>query len=256
MKELIIDILSNEIDKNIVADLINSYSDVKDAFIKGDYEGAQSKSGKFVENVFRTLYHIRRKKVLPEIKQHQIEEITKDLLNSDGKTYPESIRILIPSIAKSMIYEPRSKLGSVHQKPIKPDFIDAKLTVGASDWIIAELLRLYHTRDAQKVNELIKNVVKDYIPVLQKVGDETFVDAKTNCEEEILIRLSDVGNGGLSRKELGKSMKHNFDRSTITNTLGKLIKNKDIFFTKDNKYVIFESSRKKIANKIIKLQEE
>lgn len=256
MKEKIIGILSSEIDKSIITDLINSYSDVKDSFIKGDNEGAQSKSGKFVENVFRTLYYIRRNQVLKEIKPHQFEEIAEELRNSDGKKYPESVRLLIAPIAKSMIYEPRSKLGSVHVKPITPDFIDAKLTVDASDWIIAELLRLYHKRDAQEVNELIKNVVKEYIPIVQKIGDETFVNAKVKCEEEILIRLSDVGNGGLSRNELGAAMKNHFDASTITNTLKKLMKNRDGHLTKTERYVISDPAREKISKRIVELREE
>ena len=252
MKDQIINILSQNIHKGIIKDLVNSYEKVKDEFVKKNYEEAQSKSGKFVDNVFRTLNFILTNQVLNEIKSGQMDKISEKLRNANGSKYPESIRLLIPNIAQSMIYQPRSKLGSVHQKPITPDFIDAKLTVGACDWIIAELLRLYHTRDSQKVNELIKNVVKDYVPVIQNIGDETFVNAKVNCEEEILIRLYD-SIYGFSRKELGITMGAHFSPSTITNVLKKLGEERDVHLTNDGKYIISEPARKKISGRIMEL---
>ena len=254
MKDQLIDILSQTIDKEIVKDLVNSYVKVKDEFIKGNYEEVQSKSGKFVENVFRTLNFIISRQVLKEIKSGEMNKIPEKLRTANGSKYPESIRLLIPDIAQSLIYQPRSKLGSVHQKPITPDFIDAKLTVESSDWIMAELLRQYDTRDVEKVRCLIDNVVKEYIPIIQKVGDEVFVDANVKCDEEILIRLHESTNG-LTRNELGEAMRH-FDSSTISNSLKKLLRApRKIFFTKDKKYVIAESTRKKIINRIVELSD-
>ena len=252
MKDQIINILSQTIDKDIVKDLVNSYEKVKDEFIKGNYEEAQSKSGKFVDNVFRTLNYIITGQALKEIKPNEMSKISEKLRNANGSKYPESIRLLIPDIAQSLIYQPRSKLGSVHQKPVTPDFIDAKLTVESSDWIMAELLRQYDTRDVEKVSFLINNVVKEYIPIIQRVGDEIFVDADVKCDEEILIRLHESTNG-LTRKELGEAMRH-FDSSTISNSLKKLQKPpRDVFLTRGKKYVIAESTRKKISKRILEL---
>jgi hypothetical protein len=252
MKDQIINILSQKINHDLVKDLVNSFEDVKNSYIKGDHEAALSKSGKFVENVFRVLKFIKSNQMLKEIKQQEFNEISKDLLNADGKKFPESIRILIPRIALSLVYEPRSKLGAIHVKEINPDFIDGKLTVGACDWIMAEFLRVFHTRDPEIVDELIKKLVKEYIPVIQKVGDETFVNAKVECKDEILIRLLDSDNG-LSRKELGSSIKHHFSASTITESLQKLVKDKDVFLTKSDKYVISGLAEKRISALIVEL---
>ncbi|MDE1818705.1 MAG: hypothetical protein KGI19_08900 [Thaumarchaeota archaeon] len=253
MKDEIVSILSEKIDKNLVKDLVNSYHDVKDTYIKGDNETALSKSGKFVENVFRVLRFIKSNQVLKEIKPQEFNKISEDLKNADGSKIRESIRILIPRIAMYMIYEPRSKLGAVHVKEINPDFIDGKLTIGACDWIMAEFLRVYHTRDSETVYNLIQNVVKDYIPIIQKIGDEKFVNTNVECSDEILIRLSDVLDDGLTRKDLGESMKNHFGQSAITKALQKLVKDRDIFLTKTGKYVISDPAREKIASKIIEL---
>ncbi len=253
MKDQIISILSQQLNPDLVKDLVNSYEAVKDSYIKGDHEIALVKSGKFVENVFRILKFILNKQVLAEIKSGDFNKISDDLEKADGSKFSESVRLLIPQIAISIIYKPRSKLGAAHQKPINPDYIDGKLSVGTCGWIMAEFLRLYHTRDTETVEKLIKDVVKEYIPVIQTIGDEKFVNAQVACDDEILIRLFDASNDGLSRKDLGNSMKRHFKPPTITNAIRDLEENRDIHLTKDNNYVISEPARKSIASKIIEL---
>src|SRR5689334_2116694 len=108
MKDQIIALLSQQLDPDLVKDLVNSYVDVKDNHIKGNDEASISKSGKFVENVFRILKFILNKKVLSEIKQGDFNKISDDLKNADGSKFPESVRILIPKISHSLIYEPRN----------------------------------------------------------------------------------------------------------------------------------------------------
>lgn len=255
MEDEIVKLLSKEIDKKLVDDLIESYIKIKKEFINSNYEETQSKSGKFVENVFRVLHYIRTKQIKSEIKQHEINDEINKLLNLDGKKFSESIRILIPEIANTVIYLLRSKLGSVHVKPIKPDFIDAKLTVDACNWIIAELLRTYHERNTDSVENLIKNVVQEDIPILQKYGDEIFLNVKVKAEDEILIRLLDA-NDGLTRKELGTHMKANFSKSTITSTVKKLSKERKIHLSKNKKLILADSERKNVSQLIQKLTKE
>ena len=77
------------------------------------------------------------------------------------------------------------------------------------------------------------------------------MDANVKCDEEILIRLYQDPEG-LTRNKIGIAMKH-FDSSTISNNLKKLKKSRDVFLTKNKKYVIAESTRKNISDRIIEL---
>ena len=251
MKEQIINILSQKIDKNIVEDLVNSYEEIKNEFINNNYVEVHSKSGKFVENVFIILNFIITNKTIGELKLGDINKISKKLKNANDSKYAESIRLLIPDIARSLIYQPRSKMGAVHKKPVTPDFIDAKLTISASDWIMAELLRQYDTREVKKIQQLINNVVMDHIPIIQKIGEEIFVDAHVRCNEEILIILYQNTNG-LTKKEIYAAIKH-FDRSTVFRNLKKMEKSRCVFLTEANRYVIAGSAKKRISNRIIEL---
>lgn len=252
MRELIIEILSDKIDSGLVTDLVDSYVSVKDSHILGDDESAISKSGKFVENVFRVLKYIKNKKILPEIKSHQFVEISEELRNLPSSTYPDSIRLLIPKISLSIIYETRSKSGAVHVKKINPDFIDGKFVVGICDWVMAELLRQFYSRDPLLVFELIQKIVKESIPVIQIVGDEKFVTAKLDCETDILLRLFESENG-LDRKEIGIALKLYFTPQKITSSLKKLTTDRAIFPIKSGKFVISDLKRPEIKNLIFKL---
>ena len=108
MKEQIINSLSQKLDDGIVKDLINIYEKTKNEFIKGNYEEVQSKSGKFVENVFRILNFVLTQEVINEIQSSEMNKLSKKLKELSDPACPESIRLLIPNIAQSLIYQPRS----------------------------------------------------------------------------------------------------------------------------------------------------
>ena len=245
IKDQIVDILSEKTEPRIISDLINAYVAMKDDYIKKNYDEVQSKSGKFIENVFRLLKYASTEKFVQEINSGGMNKITNELKKLNNNDCPERMRILMPIIASS-IYQQRSKLGSVHQKPLSPDFIDAKLTIASSDWIVAEFLRHYDDRDANKTQNLIYDVVKECVPIIQTVGEEIFVDATVKCDDEILIRLY-YCNGGLTRRELGKAMRMYPSPSTITKALTRLKQSKKIFYTQSQKYVLAESSRSSTA---------
>ena len=216
----------------------------------GNYEETQSKSGKFVENVFRALQYIINKEILTEIKPNEMERISNALAQLDKSTYSESIRLLIPNISRTLIYLPRSKLGSVHQKLITPDFIDAKLTIEASNWIMAEFLRQYG-KQKRNIQLLIDNIFNENFSIIQNSDDEIFIDAEITCEEEILIRLH-ISNNGLDRNELRQTIK-NFSPFHVTKKLKELKKFKSIFVTQKKRYIIAESARRKIRKRIAEL---
>jgi len=249
LKDKIIEHLSNSIDESLVESLIKSYERVKSDFVKGDYEGALLKSGKFVENIFRILKFLKNGSIVEEIKQGEFESIRKDLETVSSDKLPESVRILIPRIASSMIYDTRSKMGAAHQKSIEPDFIDAKLTISASDWIVAELLRLYHTRETEEVIKLMKNIVKEYVPFVEVKRGSKFVTMKGDCKEKILVSLLHAGDDGLTRAEVGKLI-HDYTPGRITQSLNELEAESKIGKALDDYYVILNPGEEDISKKI------
>lgn len=248
MKEEIISRLSGRIDKDLLNDLITSWELVKLEYRKGIWSRTLAESGRFVENVFRVLEFIRSGNKLEEIKD--LEDIKFKLEQTPNKKLSESIRILIPRIAISLIYSLRSKKDAIHVKPIKPDQIDATLAISGCDWIIAELLRNYGIGNTAEIIDLIQRVIKKEIPLIQNFNGEKLVTRKVDCRTEILIHLLDTKEG-LTRNNIGKLLKLR-PASTITVNLKSLESDRYIFFKGNGKYVITEAGELELFESLSK----
>lgn len=243
MNDEIINILSKNIDSNLVEDLVASYQSIHKAYFSGDDEGTLSKSGKFVENVFRVLNYIITKNKLSEIKQGQLNELFEKFEKADGKKFSDTIRLVIPRVALTT-YTMRSKLGSEHVKSITPDFIDAKFTISSCDWIIAELLRSHMGRDSSKVDEIIQKVKAKENPKLEsfdvqlanKIDDmsipELFIillrTKHSQTKSEVSDTLTKIGKDISSWLSGGNFSKRLIKKGLVTK-VGKTENNEELF---------------------------
>jgi hypothetical protein len=120
----------------------------------------------FVEHTLRAIEFIRTGTAPNEIKSAQ--QTVKDIEKDTG--LPQGLRLLVPRIAHSMIYDVRSKRGAIHVKEIDPRGIDAALSVQAASWVIAELLRLYHSDDEATVTVALQSLMRPHIPLVALFG--------------------------------------------------------------------------------------
>ncbi len=136
---------------------------------------------------------------------------------------PESVRVLIPRIASAMIYDPRSKKGAIHVKPIDPNYMDATLAVSGCDWVLAEFLRTYHVRESEELQGVIGSLVMRKVPYVERHGDRSFVTVHLGAEDEILLLLLDSSQG-VGRSSIGKSLGNTYTQGRITQALQALVK--------------------------------
>jgi hypothetical protein len=204
MHDVICQNLSVAIDPAIVTQLVVTYERVISKFRTGDLDGCLVTAGKFVEHALRAIEFIRAGTAPREIKSpsETIKQIEKD------QNLPESIRILMPRIAYSMIYEVRSKRGAVHVKDLDPRHIDGSLAVQAASWVIAEFLRLYHSGNEDEVAEAMAVLMRGHVPFVEVFGDEQVVTKNVPCSLEILLLLSRASPNGLDRKAVGRLTKY------------------------------------------------
>ncbi len=181
-------ILSQKIKPDLVKDLLNTYDSVQKEYYDDDNESTLSKSGKFVENVFRILHYIVTSEVLSEIKEGQLTKIFNEMEKADSSKFSDTIRLVIPRVGMT-IYTMRSKLGSEHVKPTVPDFIDAKFTISSCDWIISELLRSYYDRDPSKIQELLQNIKSKKSRTLSSFETELAVKIDNLAITEIVAAI-------------------------------------------------------------------
>lgn len=213
--------LSSQFPIKLVEDLLQSYEEVLVSFRKGAWSETLWKAGKFVENVFRVLYFAAHKRVIDQVQS--VDEMRKEF-EKLPEEFPESVRILIPRIAYSMIYSPRSKKGAVHVKPVNPDFMDATLTASACQWILAELLRNYHRNQTGRLKELIQSIVNKTIPFVEEFDGQPFVTIKLKSAVDEILLLLLHNKEGMNRKAIGVSLRPHYSKSRISHALNEIVK--------------------------------
>lgn len=232
MRSVIQKNLSSKIDPVVVKALLDTYEKMVAERRKGGVEECLTQGGKFVEQALRAVEFIRIGSAPVEIKHptDTIKTIEKD------KALPDSLRVLIPKVAHSMVYEIRSKRGAVHVKEIDPREIDASLCVQAASWVIAELLRLYHVDSEVAVAEAMTVLMRAEMPLIEILGDEVVVTAKVSCPVELLLLIGRCAPAGIDRKGIGLSSKNG--SSTVSKTLQRLSDDRLIHRSADGRFHI------------------
>lgn len=216
MRDQIINDLSAHLDKAVVSSLVTEYEKLVSRYRSGNVEGCLVAAGKFVEHTFRALEYLRTRTAPPEIKS---ASATAKTIEADT-SLPEPVRLLIPRIALSMVYDIRSKRGAVHVKEIDPRYIDASLAVHGASWVIAEFLRLYHNSAEDVVGRAMRALLHGHIPFVETFGDEVAVTLQVSCEDELLLLLSKAEPDGFDRRALGRASK--YSPAAVTRALQRL----------------------------------
>ena len=165
--------ISSIIDQKISKDLITEWNDLLDAHSKEKIKILRM-STHFIENIFRALEYLRTNKRIDEVPQHKIDEIVSEMKKISKVRYDDRIRIVVPSIALSMLTL-RSKIGS-HVKSYSEIFPDAVLFLEMGKWILLQFLMLAKS-DKEVIDMLLdtnvqqtnENIIETL--VVQKIHD-------------------------------------------------------------------------------------
>jgi hypothetical protein len=208
--------LSTAIDRSIVEDLLGSYERLIAENRLGDHAAALMQAGRFVEHTFRAIEYVRTGKA-PAL----IKSVAAAMRTIEADTaIVDSLRILIPRVAYGMIYDIRSKRNAVHVNEIDPSPIDTALAASAAGWILAELLRLYHSGSEREIARTMSALTQARLPLVEVILDEALVSAKVPVNIELLLLLANAAPNGLTRSDLGKSAK--CSASSVTRSLQAL----------------------------------
>ncbi|MFH1591968.1 MAG: hypothetical protein ABIB47_01225 [Candidatus Woesearchaeota archaeon] len=226
--ELIIKNLSSKVDESLIKDLVNRYNYIKKFHQNGKYNEAINEFGKFCETVFQILNFVLKNEKLGEIKNMQ--NMITIFENSRGE---ESLRLIIPRIVYAT-YTLRSKRGAAHKKEgIDPNYIDSSYVASTCDWIIAEILRLFHTEDLENVRILIQELMEKNIPLIENFGeDKIILNNRFKTKDKILIYLFDSYPSYLNIKTLKRWIKPKYPQE-LTSNLGNLTKENLVYKNKD-----------------------
>ena len=144
-----------------------------------------------------------------------------------------------------MMYGLRSKRDAVHVKEIDPRYIDAFLCVSAASWVMAELLRLYHSSDEADVAHCMLALSRTSIPYIESIDGETFVGKNVPAAIEVLLLLANASPEGMSRQAIGLGAK--CSQASVTRALKAQLANRHVHRAASDNYFITSAGEQHLS---------
>jgi len=191
--------------KTLVSKLIYHYAKLKSNFIQNKLEPGELNGAKFAEVVFRLIQYITDP-------QHQYTPLKHSLPSIDilvnqfqnlPNTFDDSLRFHIPRALKT-IYGIRNKRGVGHTGEVDANLMDATLVMAVCDWIMAELIRLYHGCSADEAQNIVDRLVKRSVPVIYDRNGIKILLRQTSPENAALLFLQYEGEKDIPIGDLCK----------------------------------------------------
>lgn len=213
-KSMLVSQLAPPVDPQLAHELVDEFVSQEKRFIQGDWEPSQLDGGQFCEILARIMYHqdsgnLDRSRGLAECISYIGNDQVPHAIN------PRHGPIHLGKVLTT-IYKFRSQRGAVHISPnYKPNHMDSKVVVDMVRWAFAEALRMLWNGDREKVAKAIRELLQFDVPAIGKFEDILLVQrTDLSASEEVLVLLHYAGEGGFSRKELGKYVRHDPPRIT------------------------------------------
>lgn len=181
--------------EELAKELIEEYSKLKEAEIQRKHDYVCQIAGKYFETTAKILLKLK-KGIDPSAKGINFEKACNELLQEQKITIEDEILTLLFPLVLKGGYVIRNKKRVSHARGINPDFMDSRYLCILADWIMAELLRLYHSKDDKSIQSIINKIIARKIPLLQEInGDKVLLDKKVSAAlASLLLIYSNEGS--------------------------------------------------------------
>jgi hypothetical protein len=230
----------------LVKELLEAFAEAKQRFYRDDLRPSEIEGARFSEAVFRILEWATSQKytplggTLPKVPTllGKFEQAT---------TAPESVRFHIPRTLR-LIYDVRNKRDVAHLgDEIDPNQQDATLVVRNMEWVLAELVRLYHNVSATEAHGIIVDLVSKDVPLIQVFDGFPRVLKQLKASEHFLSLLYWRGAEGATLDDL-KSWARATMRTQIRRTLNGL-DGKDLIHLSGDRYFLTHLGEREVEER-------
>jgi len=207
----------------LVDELLSAYQDSKRNFFLGGLRLNAVEGGRFCEAAMRMLEHATTGKHTDLGRMLDSEKLINTLANYDKSRFSDSIRLHIPRAIR-VVYDIRNKRDAAHlADDIDPNLQDATLVTSNLDWILAELVRLYHKVSADDASEIMDGLVARKVPVIEDFnGFLKVLNPKLKVSGYLLVLLYERGSAGATFRELETWVRPSM-RGNLRRTLRKMV---------------------------------
>ena len=220
--------------------IIASYLELKQRYIgasrDSSWDAAGLSAGKFCESVFRFLQneftgaYIAFGKHIPNF----ADECGK-LIKLPSTVGNESTRIIIPR-ALIYLYTLRGKRGIGHVGgDVEANQIDMATIVRICDWIICELIRVYHNLSLEEAQAIVDALSQRELPFIWHIaGKKRVLKTGLSYRQQTLLLLYTETDTGVLTEDLCEWVEHPRLREFRSTVLGKLHGERLIEYNKTN----------------------
>ena len=199
-------LIGKSIPEPLVDEFLASYVETKRRFHLGDHRPQEVEGGRFSEAVFRVLQHACGQPVTPiGMSLPGVDQLLPRF--ESVASQPDSIRIHIPRTLR-LIYDIRNRRDAAHlSDSIDPNLQDATLVVNNMDWVMADLVRLYHGVSADEAQRIIEELVTKEVPAIQEIDGQPVILADLKPRDQAMLILYRAGANGSSLDDLARSLR-------------------------------------------------
>lgn len=215
----------------LVQELLDSFTEVKENYYLGKHEPSELNGGKFVEACVRILQLEITGKYTPI--GNKLPSVVDELrrFENSSKQIDDSLRLLIPRVLIG-IYDIRSKRGVSHLGKINPNYADSTLIVTTASWVLAELYSIHSTIPISEAQKIVDDLVERKLALVHDLGDvKRVLDPSLTSKLQTLILLYSVYPNSLSVDELIESIEYSKPSVFKKQILGKLHKDRIIDYS-------------------------
>ncbi|HEY4489557.1 MAG TPA: hypothetical protein VJA87_03725 [Candidatus Paceibacterota bacterium] len=206
--------------KNLPNDLVTAlqteFQKLHQQYFLGKWEPAQLNGGRFGEAVLRIVEYKDTNKFTPVGTQLNRKQIVNNV--AQNTALPKSLRLQIPILAE-LVMDFRNDRNVGHLGTIDVNEMDSAFVLNASNWIVAELIRLETQMSPADAQAEIKKIIERKVPIVEEIGGRLKclnpkLDAKTKavvfCYQKYpeaisldnLVNWTEYTNKGVLRKQL------------------------------------------------------
>ncbi len=222
---------------DLIENLEKHFLEIIKNYKENRWEPSELNGAKFSEVIFRILEWHTNNNYTPF--GNKINPFNDKLKQFKNKTnFSNSIRFHIPKML-AVIYSLRNDRGIGHVGgDVNPNHMDSAAIVYMSKWILAEMIRIFHTLSISEAHELVEKIVEKEIPIVWAVFNKKRVlNTNLNFDNKTLVLLFSEYPKKVKEKDLFSWVEHS-NLSTYKKIIKNLHKERFIEYDKTSSSII------------------
>jgi hypothetical protein len=167
--------------------LLAEYQSIVQNYAEHRWSPSELSGGKFCEIVFAILDgYAKGSYIASPSKPPDFVSACKRL--EQYTQVPRSFQILIPRLLPAL-FDVRNNRGVGHVGgDVDPNHMDALFALSSCNWVMAELVRVYHSLSVAEAQRLVDSLVERRIPLVWESGDiRRVLDPSMTVRDQILV---------------------------------------------------------------------